>query len=241
MSVLTSSGDQSAAPGDQPAASRGEEGTGPYARSGGDRSGVTATLGGPFPRLLAWLLTGAGVLGLLAAADLTYERLLLAIDPTYTPSCAFNPLVDCGVVATSPQATFFGDFPNTVIGVASFAVVTTLGVVALTGARLSRFVLLGLNVGALLGTAFVHYLIESSVFDIGVLCPWCMVVWAVTIPIFWYVTLHNAATGVLGGRIAESALLRTLIGVHALPVVLWYIGVAAVIGVGLADRWAAML
>ena len=38
---------------------------------------------------------------------------------------------------------------------------------------------------------FVHWLIFQSLYRIHALCPYCMVVWAVTIPIFWYVTLHN--------------------------------------------------
>ena len=41
------------------------------------------------------------------------------------------------------------------------------------------------------GVVFVHWLIFQSLYVIGALCPYCMVVWAVTIPIFWYVTLHN--------------------------------------------------
>ena len=40
---------------------------------------------------------------------------------------------------------------------------------------------------------FVHWLIYQSVFVIGALCPYCMVVWAVTIPTFFYVTVHNLA------------------------------------------------
>lgn len=28
-------------------------------------------------------------------------------------------------------------------------------------------------------------------FGLGRLCPYCAVVWAVTIALFWYVTLHN--------------------------------------------------
>ena len=42
---------------------------------------------------------------------------------------------------------------------------------------------------------------------IGALCPYCMVVWAVVIPLFWYVTARNVAAGALGsdpdGRLAD--------------------------------------
>lgn len=198
-----------------------------------------AVAGGP--RLLPWVLTVCGALGLLAALDLTYERILLLLDPTYVPTCSLNPVLDCGVVASSPQATAFGSFPNTLIGVVSFSVVLTLGVVALLGARLPRVALLGLAGGALLGTVFVHWLIWSSVFVIGVLCPYCVVVWAVTVPVLWYSTLACASDGLLGRTVAGSGLLRTLLGVHALPVLLWYVGVAALVGMVFAESWALLL
>ncbi len=41
----------------------------------------------------------------------------------------------------------------------------------------------GLAAGTLLGTVFVHWLIFQSLYRIGALCPYCMVVWAVTIPL----------------------------------------------------------
>ena len=187
------------------------------------------------------MLTVCGALGLLAALDLTYERILLLLDPSYVPTCSLNPVVDCGVVASSPEATLFGSFPNTLIGVVAFSVVLTLGVVALLGARLPRVALLGLAVGSLLGTVGVHWLIWSSVFVIGVLCPYCVVVWAVTVPVLWYSVLACASEGLLGQRVARSGWLRTLLGVHLLPVLLWYVAVAALVGVVFAESWAQLL
>jgi uncharacterized membrane protein len=192
-------------------------------------------------RLLPWVLTVAGGLGLLAALDLSYERLLLATDPTYRPTCSINPLLDCGTVASSDQASAFGSFPNTLIGVAAFAVVVTLGVVQLAGVRLPRGIRLGLQVGVVLGFAFVHWLVAVSVFDLGVLCPYCMVVWVATAALFSYVTTANAADGVLGERLAASGVVRTLQLAHVVPVLAWVDAVAVLVGVVLADQWALML
>ncbi|MFC5380886.1 vitamin K epoxide reductase family protein [Aquipuribacter nitratireducens] len=193
------------------------------------------------PRLLPWVLTVAGAAGLLAALDLSYERLLLAVDPSYRPTCSVNPLLDCGAVASSDQASLFGTFPNTLIGVASFAVVVTLGVLGLWGVRLPRGVRLGLQVGVVLGAVFVHWLVVVSVFRLGVLCPYCMVVWVATMTLFSYVTLANAADGLLGRRVAASTAVRTLVLAHPLPVLLWVALVAALVGVRFADQWALML
>ena len=45
------------------------------------------------------------------------------------------------------------------------------------------------------------WLIGQSIFVLGTLCPWCMLVWLVTIPLFWVVTLRNAREGVFGSRL----------------------------------------
>ncbi|MFC3687181.1 vitamin K epoxide reductase family protein [Aquipuribacter hungaricus] len=193
-------------------------------------------------RALPWVLTVGGAAGLLAAVDLTYERLRLALDPTYVPTCSVNPLIDCGTVASSPQASVLGGgFPNTLLGVVGFSVVLTLGVLALCGVALPRPVRWGLQAGVLAGLAFVHWLVGVSVFVLGVLCPYCMVVWVVVVVLAVYVTLTNAVDGLLGRRVADSELVRTLATLHAAPAVVWVAGLVALLGVVFAEQWAAML
>ena len=36
----------------------------------------------------------------------------------------------------------------------------------------------------MLGVVFVHWLIFQTLYVIGALCPYCMVVWSVTVPLF---------------------------------------------------------
>ena len=50
--------------------------------------------------------------------------------------------------------------------------------------------------------SFVGWLISQSIFSLGTLCPWCMLVWSVTIPGFFVVTFRNLAAGVYGTRAA---------------------------------------
>ena len=54
---------------------------------------------------------------------------------------------------------------------------------AVAKVALPRWYWAGLAVGTLLGVAFIHWLIFQSLYRIGALCPYCMVVWAVTIPL----------------------------------------------------------
>lgn len=146
-------------------------------------------------RGIAWLLTICGAIGLLAAADLTIERAKLLADPSYRPSCSLNPVLSCGSVILQPQAQVFG-FANSLLGIAGFAVVTTIGVGILARAQYARWFWIGLNVGALAGLVFVHWLAVQSLYVIGALCPYCMVVWVVTMTVFVAVTLSNIRTGV---------------------------------------------
>ncbi|SNT34111.1 Uncharacterized membrane protein [Streptosporangium subroseum] len=145
-------------------------------------------------RSLPFILTIGGGLGLLAAFLLTVERLRLAADPTYVPACSINPILSCGSVMKTAQASVLG-FPNPLLGIAAFSVVTTVGMVLLAGARPRRWFWYGLQLGTLAGVVFVHWLIFQSLYVIGALCPYCMLVWIATIPVFWYVTLANLHTG----------------------------------------------
>jgi uncharacterized membrane protein len=128
-----------------------------------------------------WVLI-AGVLGLTAAITLTVEKIEILINPDYVPSCSINPVLSCGSVMITPQASAFG-FPNPLIGIVAFTVVVVTGVLAIAKVRLPRWYWGGLAVGTLLGVAFIHWLIFQSLYRIGALCPYCMVVWAVTVPL----------------------------------------------------------
>ncbi|SER05378.1 Uncharacterized membrane protein [Lentzea xinjiangensis] len=162
-------------------------------------------------RIVAGVLAVGGAVGLLASAVLTIEKIALLKDPFYVPTCSINPVLSCGSIMTTPQAELFG-FPNPLLGIAGFAVVTTLGVVLLTGVELPSWIWIGLQVGTTAGVLLVHWLIYQSLYEIGALCPYCMVVWAVTIPIFWYTTLRN---------------IRPAFQYHTVVLILWYLLIAA--------------
>ncbi len=146
------------------------------------------------PVLLGSLLIIFGLIGLLAAFALTLEKIHLLQDPGATASCDFSLLVQCGANLNSPQGSLFG-FPNPILGLMAWPVVVTIGVLLVSGTRLARWVWIGFNVGVALALVFVIWLISTSIFVLATLCPWCMVTWAVVIPLFWVVTLDNLRTG----------------------------------------------
>jgi len=198
--------------------------------STGQRSAFTT-------RLLPWLLTGAGLIGLAASVTLTIEKIALLRDPDYVPSCSIDPVLSCGSIMRTAQAEVFG-FPNPLLGIAGFAVVVTTGVVLLARASLPRWYWLGLQAGTTLGVVFVHWLIYQSLYEIGALCPYCMVVWAVTIPIFWYTTVHN-----LGHRHlrAPQAAVNVLTAYHGLILTAWYLLIGIAVLAAFWDYWITLV
>jgi uncharacterized membrane protein len=144
------------------------------------------TLQRAFPILLVVLAS----IGLLAAFDLTVEKFSLLKNPDYVPTCNISPILSCGSVMKTETAEAFG-FANSLIGLVGFAVVITIGVGVLAGATYKKWFWVGLQLGTIFGVGFVHWLFYNSLYNIGALCPYCMVVWAVTIPIFWYTLLYN--------------------------------------------------
>lgn len=187
-------------------------------------------------RFGAWLLVG-GALGFVAAFVLTVERFELALDPSYVPSCSINPVLSCGSVMATEQAALLG-FPNPLIGIASFAVLTTLGVVLLSGGRLARWVQLGLQVGVTAATAFVVWLVGQSLYVIGALCPYCMVVWAVVLPLFWTTTARSLEQGALP---APAGLVRAVVDLRVPLIALSYVVVVVLVAVEFWDYWRTLL
>lgn len=160
------------------------------------------------PVVLAIFLIVAGVIGWTAAFALTVEKFVLLTDPTEALGCDFSVLVQCRANLESWQGSLFG-FPNPIIGLAAWIAPIVVGVALLAGARFARWFWVLFNLGVVGALAFVIWLISQSVFVLGTLCPWCMVTWSVTIPLFWALTLYNLKAGNLplperGRRIAAA-------------------------------------
>jgi uncharacterized membrane protein len=180
-----------------------------------------------------WVLI-AGVLGLAASVTLTIEKIEILIDPDYVPSCSLNPVLSCGSVMVTPQASAFG-FPNSLMGIVAFSVVLVTGVLAITKVDLPRWYWVGLAIGSLLGTVFVHWLAWQSLYSIGALCPYCMVVWAVTIP------LLVVATSIAAAPATSNGVVRALHTWRWSLVALWFTGLILLILVRFWDYWSTLL
>lgn len=183
-----------------------------------DLGRVTGAAAGGSSRL-GWGLLLGGTVGLVAAFVLVVEKIALLGDSEYVPTCSINPVLNCGSIMQTTQAEVFG-FPNPLIGVAAFPSLMATGAALLAGAALKRWYWWGLQIGVTFGAGFVAWLIFQSLYRIEALCPYCMVVWAVVIPIFWYVTVHNLQSGLFGAGIARSTAVRRTGEAHVLVLTL---------------------
>lgn len=174
-----------------------------------------------------WMMLVGGAVGLAAAIILTIDKVKFltaeAAGESTALNCDLNAFVSCGGVINTDQASAFG-FPNPIIGIVGFTVVLTLGVLLASGVRLPGWIWGGLQVGVLFGIGFVTWLQYQSIYEIEKLCPWCMVVWTMMIPLFVLVTARNLRAFAPG-----SAVTRFLSNWTLLVVVLWYVAVVAAI------------
>jgi len=160
----------------------------------------------PRPIALAITLIVTGAVGWYGAMSLIVERVHSLIDPSYVLNCDVNPLVSCGSIMESWQASLLG-FPNPLLGVAGLVAPIAVGVALLAGARFARWFWWSFMVGVAAAFVFILWLFDQAVFQIGILCPWCMLVWAMVIPMFWVLLLWVLATGALvdNARVARFA------------------------------------
>jgi uncharacterized membrane protein len=158
---------------------------------------------------LAVFLIITGAIGWVGATILLIERIHKLMDPDAVLSCDVSPFISCGALFDHWQAALLG-FPNPVLGVAGFVAPIAVGVGLLAGARFDAWFWRLFTVGVFGAWVFVTWLYTQSVFVIGVLCPYCMVVWAVTIPMFWYLLVWGIKNGVLFGPRASGVGARLL-------------------------------
>jgi len=187
-------------------------------------------------RVTPWALVIGGAIGLFAAFQLIVEKIAVLEDTSYVPNCDINPVLSCGSVIVTEQASAFG-FPNPILGLIGYTVVVTLGVVLLSGATLPTWIWRGLNIGAAAGMAFIVWLIIQSLYVIGALCPWCMVAWSVTIPIFWLVTADVAAAGRWSRGGVPGPLAQTVSALKWVRVGATYLVILALIFIRWMDFW----
>jgi uncharacterized membrane protein len=180
-----------------------------------------------------WVLI-AGILGEIASFVLSVEKIRQLESPSYVPSCSINPVLSCGSVMMTEQASVFG-FPNPLLGIAAFAVVIVTGALALRGVRLPKWYWSGLAAGTLLGVVFIHWLIFQTLYRIGAVCPYCTVVWVVTMALL--VVVASIALRPLAGNAIFAMLYQWRWPLYAL----WVTAIALMILDRFWTYWSTLI
>lgn len=150
---------------------------------------------GPGTAIL-WIVTAAVAWTVAFLLYLEYIGQLTDVEPAF--SCDFSPFITCGPNLLSPAGNLLG-FTNAIIGIVLFVgpILAGIGALAAPGGmrawywRVFALFVLG-------GFALVHMFAYRSIFEFGTLCPWCMIVWLMTIPLFWSVAGWTLRAGVWG-------------------------------------------
>ena len=125
------------------------------------------------------------LVGLYASFTLLMEKLQLLANPKYTPSCSFNPVFSCSGPMQSWQEHALG-LPNPVIGVIGFTLLSTVLALVAFGSKLKRWVWFGVLVGIAFAYGYCMWLMTQTLYDIGALCTYCIVIWVSSISMFWF-------------------------------------------------------
>jgi len=129
-------------------------------------------------------------LSLIASLVLSIDAWKLAKDPETVLSCNISATISCGKVAEAWQSVLLG-FPNAFLGLIAEPVVITVAVAALGGSLFRRGFLLTAQAIYSVGLVFAYWLFYQSYFNIGALCPWCLLVTFTTTTVFMTMTRIN--------------------------------------------------
>jgi uncharacterized membrane protein len=149
---------------------------------------------------LAWIWIAFGLIGWIAAMSLVLEKLHVLEHPADALSCDLNVFISCKSVMASWQSHILG-FPNPLIGVAGFVIPIVIGFAVLAGAKFEAWFYRLMVVGFGMAFVFVLWLSTQSIFAIGVLCPYCMLAWFGTIPLFWHTLLWALSEDIMEGPV----------------------------------------
>lgn len=194
----------------------------------------------PIGRWLPYLLIITALIGMVASFALTYDKIQVLKDASYQPNCNINPILSCGSVMKTEQASLLG-VPNTIFGLVAFSMLFAFGFLLAGGAKVKKWIWIGAQSIATVGVVFMHYLFFQGVYRINAICPWCFVVWMITIPIFWYITVYNLQVGNIKLSLSFQKISSFVVKHHGDILIVWYLAIFAILICHFWYYWSTLL
>lgn len=180
------------------------------------------------------------IFGLTASFTLTYDTIEKIKNPDFNPACNISPIVSCGKALASSQSELLG-IPNPIYGIVAFTALLTLAVTLIAGAKYKRWFWMVVEGVGLAGLSGALYLFFFSMYSLGSICPWCLLVWVTTIAVFWYITTYLVATGLLAGR-GASHRIADLWEKYAVPtLIVWYLALVVIVFLRFSEYWLSLI
>lgn len=198
----------------------------------------SAQRAGGLPRGAAIVMLICALLGMASSLELLIAEKARLIDSGAVLACDINSFVSCGKWIGAWQNEVFFGISNAALGLAFFAGVSALALVLVTGGRFGAWLWKALSVAMLLGIVWVLWFQYESFFVERSLCPYCFLIWIVTIALFVLVWARALQAGHWGER--AEPLGRALVLGRFLISGLWYALLAALALVALWDKWVAL-
>ncbi|CAB4887468.1 MAG: vitamin K epoxide reductase [Actinobacteria bacterium] len=152
----------------------------------------------------------SSILSLVASLVLSAEAITLAANPLASFSCDISAKISCSVVGASWQASLLG-FPNAFLGLIAEPVVITIALASIAGVVFPRWFMNAAQVIYTAGLVFAYWLLYEAYFNIGALCPWCLLVTITTTMVFASMTRVNIYRNTFGFTPATHARLTRLL------------------------------
>lgn len=137
-----------------------------------------------------WILLSGSSVGLVASVWQAAERVQMLKEPAQALACNLNPVIDCGSVLANRWSSLFG-FPNAFIGIAIFAMLFMASLLLVSGGKPTQFFTRSLLSISTILILFSLWFFSMSLYVIGKVCLFCIFIWAVSVPIYWYGLLHH--------------------------------------------------
>lgn len=118
-----------------------------------------------------------------ASLALLHAEITHLANPNEIAACDFNSLFGCGSSLNSAPAHLLFGLPNSALGIAAFALVMLIALLDAAGTSLPKWLWWAFSLGCIGALCWVGYFVFLSITHFAALCPYCTVVWFMTIPI----------------------------------------------------------